>query len=148
MFANLASDQVSEGIVRPDAQENADDEHAAPRVGQRCTHDYDARKEKTCVRRTEKAHADIGHARTQPKHVPNDKREQKRDAHVQRADHTEEVHAYGVEHRGDDAEHLIRELRVGAQHVVELASANPRCRAQNTSVEMSLTRMHTMHKVT
>lgn len=60
MFANLASDQVSEGIVRPDAQENADDEHAAPRVGQRCAHDYDARKEKTCVRRTEKAHADIG----------------------------------------------------------------------------------------
>ena len=61
MFANLASDQVSEGIVRPDAQENANDEHAAPQVGQRCAHDYDARKEKTCVRRTEKAHADIGH---------------------------------------------------------------------------------------
>ena len=42
----------------------------------------------------------------------------------------EEVHAYGVEHRGDDAEHLVRELRVSAQHVVELASANPRRRTQ------------------
>ena len=75
MLADFASDQVSEGIVRPDTQENADDEHTAPRVGQRRAHHYDARKEKACVRRAEKAHADIGHARTQPKHVPNDKRE-------------------------------------------------------------------------
>ena len=123
MLAELAADQVGERVVRPHAEEDAEHQHAAPRMRQRLADYHQAGKQHAAIRRAEEADAHIGDTCAHPEHVPHDKRQQQHKADHKRARQPEEVHAERIERRRHDAEHLVGQLRIGAQHVVELPRA-------------------------